>query len=118
LSAPDAAGAGQYRAPAGLLEKLLAAVRPEFRADELSFDPADPVFGGAICRVAGCPRTARGGRGLCSGHHDRWTAEGKPDLDVFVAVTSPRLAQAVPAGLLPGSWLPARRPFPEAVHAS
>ena len=32
---PDAAEPGQarqYRAPAGLLEKLMAAVRPEFRA--------------------------------------------------------------------------------------
>src|SRR5258706_10500075 len=30
----------------GLLGRLMAAVRPEFRADELVFDPADPVFGG------------------------------------------------------------------------
>ena len=28
----------------GLLAKLVAAVRPEFRADVLVFDPADPVF--------------------------------------------------------------------------
>jgi hypothetical protein len=39
----------------------MVAVRPEFRADELVFDPADPVFGGSVCRVAACPRTARGG---------------------------------------------------------
>ena len=71
--------AGQPRYPAaGLLEKLMAAVRPEFRADELVFDPADPVFGGSVCRVAACPRTARGGQGLCSAHHDRWVAEGGP----------------------------------------
>jgi len=61
VTGPDAAGAGQYRDPAGLLEKLMAAVRPEFRADELAFDPADSVFGGAVCQVTGCPRTARGG---------------------------------------------------------
>ena len=96
MSGPDAAGAGQYRAPAGLLEKLMAAVRPEFRAGELVFDPADPVFGGAICRVAGCSRTARGGRGLCSAHHDRWTAEGRGDLDAFVASTSPRWQKQEP----------------------
>jgi len=96
VSGPDAAGAGQYRAPAGLLEKLMAAVRPEFRAGELVFDPADPVFGGAICRVAGCSRTARGGRGLCSAHHDRWTAEGRGDLDAFVASTSPRWQKQEP----------------------
>ena len=29
--------------PAGLLEKLLAAVRPEFRPDVLAFGPGDPV---------------------------------------------------------------------------
>ena len=40
----------QYRAPAGLLEKLMAAVRPEFRADDLVFDPRDPVFGGPPVR--------------------------------------------------------------------
>ena len=68
----------------------MGAVRPEFRASEIVFDPADPVFGGAICRVASCPRTARGGQGLCAAHHDRWTAEGRPDLDAFVAATSPR----------------------------
>ena len=73
-----------------------AAVRPEFRADEIVFDPADPVFGGAICKVAGCPRTARGGRGLCSAHHDRWTAEGRGDLDAFVASTSPRWQKQEP----------------------
>ena len=94
MSRPDAPGAlpaGQHhQAAAGLLEKLMAAVRPEFRAGEIVFDPAGPVFGGAICRVASCPRTARGGRGLCAAHHDRWTAEGRPDLDAFVAATSPR----------------------------
>lgn len=83
-------GPGPDRPAAGLLEKLMAAVRPEFRADELVFDPADPVFGGAICRVASCPRTARGGHGLCSAHHDRWVAEGRPGLEEFAAATSPR----------------------------
>jgi integrase len=94
--APGAEPAGQYRAAAGLLEKLMAVVRPEFRGGELVFDPADPVFGGAICRVAVCPRTARGGRGLCAAHHDRWIAEGRPDLDVFAAATSPRWRKQAP----------------------
>ncbi len=48
--------AGQYRAPACLLEKLMAAVRPEFRAGVLTFDPRDPVFGGPPCAVPGCSR--------------------------------------------------------------
>jgi hypothetical protein len=55
----------------GLLEKLMAAVRPEFRADVLVFDPADPVFGrgvclvegvaGGACTAAGCARVTWGG---------------------------------------------------------
>jgi hypothetical protein len=73
----------------GLLGKLMAAVRPEFRADELVFDPADPVFGGGVCRVDGCARTARG-HGICQGHRNRWASEGRPDLEAFIAATSPR----------------------------
>jgi len=76
--------------PPGLLGKLMQAVRPEFRADEFVFDPADPVFGGAICPVPSCQRTGRGGWGLCAAHHDRWIAAGRPDLDVFAAATDPR----------------------------
>lgn len=99
MTGPDVPGAepaGQDRAAAGLLEKLMAAVRPEFRAGELVFDPADPVFGGAICRVADCPRTARGGRGLCAAHHSRWIAEGRPDPGAFAAATSPRWRRQTP----------------------
>ena len=64
--------------PPGLLEKLLAAARPEFRADVLVFDPADPVFGGDLCLAGGCGRTARYA-GLCYGHHQRWVSAGRPD---------------------------------------
>jgi hypothetical protein len=49
----DAADAGQNRAPAGLLEKLMSAVRPEFRGAVIPVDPADPVFGGPPCQVDG-----------------------------------------------------------------
>ena len=82
---------GEYPAAcrAGVLEKLVATVRPEFRADVLVFDPRDPVFGGACCGVAGCVRTARA-HGLCSAHHRRWwRKEGKPDLERFIATTDP-----------------------------
>lgn len=72
--------------PAGLLGKLMAAVRPEFRADVLRFDADDPVFGGGACRVERCARVARG-RGLCPGHLHRWHKQGRPDLDVYVAST-------------------------------
>ena len=81
---PEAAGAGQSRAPAGLLEKLVAAVRPEFRAGVLVFDPADPVFGGDACLVPQCSRTARSA-GMCHGHHQRWVHAGRPGTGVFAA---------------------------------
>jgi integrase len=80
---------------AGLLAKLMAAVRPEFRSTELTFDPEGPVFGGPLCLVTGCARTARA-RGLCWGHRTRWEAEGKPDVAAFAATTDPRWARQAP----------------------
>jgi integrase len=74
--------------PVGLLAKLMAAVRPQFRAEDLVFDPRDPVFGGPACAVPGCVRPERQ-RGLCQGHRQRWLCCGDPDLAVFVATTTP-----------------------------
>ena len=62
----------------GLLQKLMAAVRPEFSADVLVFDPADPVFGRGVCLVDGCGWQVHGS-GLCQGHLRRWHAAGRPD---------------------------------------
>lgn len=96
MSGPDEAitpvpgGAGHPR----LLRKLMAAIRPELRADVWSFDPADPMFGGALCHVPGCRRPARS-RGFCTGHHARWRQLGKPDPDAFAATTKPRFAREV-----------------------
>lgn len=73
----------------GLLAKLMAAIRTEFRADVLVFGADDPVFGGGACRVGGCSRSARS-QSLCPGHHQRWVHEGRPDLAVFAASTDPR----------------------------
>lgn len=78
----------QGRRP-GLLASLVEAVRPEFRADELVFGPADPVFGGKPCLVPGCERTACG-HGLCQGHRQRWAAAGRPDVQEFAASADPR----------------------------
>jgi integrase len=72
-----------------LLERLLGAVRPEFRAEVLVFDADDPVFGGGACRVPDCRRPARG-HGLCQGHHLRWVDAGRPDVTAFAASTDPR----------------------------
>ena len=77
-------------APApGLLGKLAAAVRPEFRADVLVFDPADPVFGRGVCLVDGCGWQVHGA-GMCQGHLRRWRAAGRPDLACLpAAMTAP-----------------------------
>jgi integrase len=77
---------GSVGRPAGLLAKLVAAVRPQFRVEDLVFDPRDPVFGGPACAVPGCVRPKRQ-RGLCIGHRQRWLTCGKPDLAVFLATT-------------------------------
>jgi len=58
-AAAHGAGAESAIRPPGLPEKLAAAVRPEFRAGGLIFDPRDPVFGGPPCEVSGCARPAR-----------------------------------------------------------
>ena len=78
-----ARGPGAYP---GLRARLIAAVRVEFRADVLVFDPRDPVFGGPPCQAAGCERPARE-RGLCLAHQRRWLDAGQPDLAGFAATT-------------------------------
>jgi integrase len=99
MSLPDVASPAGSTDGRGLLQKLVAAVRPEFRGDELVFDPRDPVFGGPPCRVPGCVRAGRGG-GLCNGHYMRWRTAGKPDLDRFAATTDPRCASQFGKGPL------------------
>ncbi len=108
MSAPSARAPGgeglreQPGRPHGLLEKLVASIRPEFRAGVLTFDPGDPVFGGPPCAVPGCDRPARS-RNLCWGHRQRWHQAGKPDLAVFTATTSPQWSGHLP---LPGCQVP------------
>ena len=80
------AGGGVPGRTAGLLEKLVAAVRPEFRGEVLVFDPRDPVFGGPPCMVAGCDRPQRE-RGMCRSHRRRWAQAGRPDPAEFAATT-------------------------------
>jgi hypothetical protein len=80
----------------GLLAALMAAVRPEFRSDVLSFPADDPVFGGPPCKIPGCQRPARN-RDLCWGHHTRWYDQGQPDLKEFAATTSPRWRRQTPS---------------------
>lgn len=77
----------------GLLGKLMAAVRPEFRAEILVPDRGALVFDAAPCRVPDCVRQPRT-RGLCKGHYNGWVAEGRPDLDEFAAKASRRASGA------------------------
>jgi integrase len=72
----------------GLLGKLMAAVRAEFRVDILVPERGALVFDAAPCRVPGCVRQPRT-RGLCKGHYYAWQQAGRPDIDAFAATASP-----------------------------
>ena len=87
----------------GLLEKLMSAVRPEFRAAVFTVDPGDPVFGGPPCRVPGCGRAARV-RGICLGHYHQWAKQGNPDIGEFAAAAQAQLGGRRPVRpcLVPG----------------
>ncbi len=74
----------------GLLAKLLARVRPEFRVEIYVADPDDPVLGRGPCGVPECDRS-RAENGLCSAHGQRWRARGRPTMAVFVADPGPAL---------------------------
>jgi integrase len=72
----------------GLLGKLMAAVRPEFRVDILVPERGTLVFDAAPCRVPGCVRQPRT-RGLCKGHYYKWRQEGRPSIEAFAGAASP-----------------------------
>jgi hypothetical protein len=77
-----------------LLEKLIAAVRAEFRVELFLPDPADPILGLKTCLVDGCDRStyaSHSEHGMCSRHAERWRASGRPDLQVFAADPGPVL---------------------------
>jgi integrase len=74
----------------GLAGKLVAAVRPEFRAEVLVPGQDDPVLGVPGCAVAGCDYPAAD-HGICNGHRLRWRGRGRQDLDAFVAEAGPPL---------------------------
>ncbi len=73
---------------AGLLEKLMAVVRPEFRVEVYVPAPGDPVFRATKCAVVDCDRAARQ-QGLCNGHLIRWRHRGRPALAEFLADPGP-----------------------------
>jgi len=77
-------------APAGLLEKLLGAVRPQFRVDVYVPAPGDPVLGRPLCSAPDCDRSGWE-NGLCGGHSARWRSQGRRDLAGFLADPGPAL---------------------------
>jgi integrase len=80
----------QHQGAPGLLERLVAAVRAEFRVDVLVPDVDDLILGAPECVVAGCDRPSdHRGSGLCGGHLQRWRQQGRPDLAGFIAATTP-----------------------------
>lgn len=74
----------------GLLEKLMRAVRSEFRIDLYVPDPGHPVLGRGCCSVTGCDRSPSGNR-LCSTHQKRWIDCGRPELAEFLTDPGPPL---------------------------
>jgi hypothetical protein len=94
-----------------LLEKLMAVVRPQFRADVYVPAPNDPVFIADQCAVVGCDRTSASiQRGLCTAHSLRFRRRGCPAMEDFLAdpgspVRGRRgLAACVVAGCRHGRW--------------
>jgi hypothetical protein len=81
---------------------LVETVRTEFRVEVVIARKGSPLLG-AGCAVAGCtsygyhrPWGRGTGRALCALHGDRWRAEGRPEIDGWVArARLPRALRAV-----------------------
>ena len=72
----------------GLLAKLMAAVRPQFRVDVYIPVQGELIFDAGSCLVPGCPRQPRT-RQLCRGHYYRWQRRGGVDIEAFIADPGP-----------------------------
>ncbi len=81
LQAADASG------PA-LAARLRAELRPQFAVPVILADPADPVMGGPSCTVPACERIAVL-TGMCTAHHQRWVADGRPGAGSWAASAAP-----------------------------
>jgi hypothetical protein len=74
----------------GLLERLLAVVRPEFGVDVLTPASEDPVLGVPDCAVPGCDYPVAD-HGICNGHRLRWRNQGRPAVAQFLIDPGPPL---------------------------
>ena len=54
-----------------------------WRASSAPHPPPSPPL--AICRIGYCDLWARGASPLCASHDNRWKAQGRPDLQAFIA---------------------------------
>ena len=76
--------------PGPVLAKLMAVVRPEFRADVYVPAPNDPVFISDQCIVAGCDRTAEALQNrLCCAHSQRFRKRNYSSIEQFLAAPGP-----------------------------
>jgi hypothetical protein len=75
---------------ATLVERLDAAVRPEFRVDVLVPTVGDPILGTPACMVPGCVHSSRYG-GLCLAHLGRWKCARCPDRQAWAASADPEV---------------------------
>ena len=73
---------------AGLLEKLVAAVRPEFRAELLAPVPATRSWAGRSAPPRESGRPVFAGT-MCAAHSRRWRGLGRPDVAEFLASPGP-----------------------------
>ncbi len=71
-----------------LAARLRAVLRPQFAVPVILADPADPVMGGPSCTVPACERIAVV-TGMCTAHHQRWAAAGRPDAGTWAASAAP-----------------------------
>ena len=92
----------------GLLAKLLARVRPEFRVEVYLADPDDPVLGRRPCAVPDCDRSRKAERavlGSCSA-----LARPGPPGDGRVPRRPGAHAERAPGSdALLGVWMPLRQ---------
>lgn len=72
--------------PRSTIQRLEAAVRPEFSVPVIYPSAGDPVLWGPACRVSGCPggRVSSTTPHLCQVHYLRWRDLGQPDVAEFV----------------------------------
>ncbi|MBN1173222.1 MAG: tyrosine-type recombinase/integrase [Micromonosporaceae bacterium] len=82
-----ASPAPQQPVRGGLLERLMATVRPRFRQEVFRPDRDDTVFVRGECRLAHCPNmVGHPVRGLCDSHYQKWLqAPDRDDWDNWLA---------------------------------